>query len=595
MGLLEKIKTPEDLKRLSVKELPLVADEIRQKIIEVTENNGGHMASSLGAVDIIVALYYVFDFKKDKLIFDVGHQAYAHKILSERLELFNTIRTEGGLSGFPNIFESKYDAFTAGHAGTSISAQLGYCYARDAKKEDYYVISFVGDASFFNGENMEAMFSKNTKPMKMLVILNDNGMSISKNDNGLYKVLSKITMKKRYSRFMRAMDKIFGWNFIGRFLKKLKNAFRRSIDSYSFFDNIGIKYVGAFDGHNIKSLVELFESFKHNPRATLIHLKTKKGKGFEPAENNADIYHGVAKHGLISNNTFSQSVSNLAIKSIEEDKNIVFLTAGMSIGTGLQPVIEKYPQNVIDVGISEEFCVTFAAGLSIGGLKPVVCMYSTFLQRAYDQVMIDVCLQNLPVVFLIDRAGLVGSDGVTHQGVFDLSYLSHIPNLTVLAPKDTVELEIMFKYALSLNMPVAIRYPNGICQSFETKQEFSQINLWEQLKEGENTAILACGARMLDIAIKAAENKNVSIYNARSIKPLDTDILDKISNQKIITLEENSKIGGFGSLVASYYAGKNLHPDITVLGVEDTFIEQASVASQLSKNGLTVDKLKELL
>ncbi len=595
MSLLEKIKTPNDLKKLSVKELPLVADEIRKKIIDVTENNGGHMASSLGAVDIIVALYYVFDFKKDRLIFDVGHQAYAHKILSERYELFDTIRTEGGLSGFPNIFESEYDAFTAGHAGTSISAQLGYCYARDAKNEDYYVISFVGDASLFNGENMEAMFSTNKKPNKMLIILNDNGMSISKNNNGLYKVVSKITMKKRYSKFMGAMDKIFGWNFIGRFLKRVKSAFKRTIDSYGFFDNLGLKYVGAFDGHNIKSLVDLFESFKHNPRATIMHIKTKKGKGFAPAEQNADLYHGVSKHLASSNNTFSQAVADIAVKSIEKNDNIVFLTAGMALGTGLKSVIEKCPKNVFDVGISEEYCVTLAAGMAMGGLKPVVCIYSTFLQRAYDQIIEDVCLQNLPVVFLIDRAGLVGSDGVTHQGVFDLSYLSHIPNMTILVPKDTAELEEMFNYSLTLNSPVAIRYPNGVCPTFETKNKFDQCNLWEEIKSGKNTTILACGPRMLDIAIKASEGKNVSIYNARSVKPLDMAVLDKISNDKIITLEENSKIGGFGSLVLNYYAKNGIKPTITILGVEDKYIDQASTASQLLKNNLTIEKLQELL
>ena len=595
MSLLEKIKTPEDLKKLSVKQLPIVAEEIRQKIISVTDHNGGHMASSLGAVDIIVALYYVFDFKKDKLIFDVGHQAYAHKILSERFEQFDSIRTEGGLSGFPNIFESEYDAFTTGHAGTSISAQLGYCLARDAINEDYYVISFVGDASLFNGENMEAMFSTNTKPKKMLIILNDNGMSISKNNNGLYKVVSKITMKRHYSKFMGAMDKIFGWNFIGTFLKRLKLAFKRTIDSYSFFDNLGLKYVGAFDGHDIKSLVNLFETFKYNPRATLMHIKTKKGKGFTPAENNADIYHGVSKHLVSSLNTFSQAISTLAMEQIEKNDKIFFLTAGMALGTGLKPVIDKYPKNVVDVGISEEYCVTLAAGMAIGGLKPVVCMYSTFLQRAYDQVMIDVCLQNLPVVFLVDRAGLVGSDGVTHQGVFDLSYLSHIPNMTVLVPKDVNELNTMFKYASKLNSPVAIRYPNGVCSEFETKQEFSEQNLWEQIKNGENISILACGPRMLDIAIKACKNKNVSVYNARTVKPLDTAVLDKIKGDKIITLEENSKIGGFGSLVLNYYASCGIQPNIKILGVDDKYIEQASTESQLSKNKLTVENLQELL
>ncbi len=595
MAYLENIKTPSDLKKLNIKELGILASEIRQKIISVASNNGGHLASSLGAVDAIIALYYVFDFPKDKIIFDVGHQAYAHKILSERKELFETIRTEGGLSGFPNVFESEYDAFSVGHAGTSISAALGYCTARDTLNDDYYVISFVGDASFFNGENMEAIFATEKKPKKLLVILNDNGMSISKNNNGLYKFISKSTMKKRYSKFMATMDKIFGWNFIGSFLKGVKRAFKRSLDSYSMLDTVGIKYVGAFDGHNIKLLIDLFNSYKHSPRATLLHIKTKKGKGYEPAENNADVYHGVSKSLCVSDNAFSKAVGEIAKKITEKNDKAVFLTAGMALGTGLNDLQHEKPDKVIDVGINEEYCVTYSAGLAIAGLRPFVCMYSTFLQRSYDQVMVDVCLQNLPVVFLIDRAGLVGVDGCTHQGVFDLSYLSHIPNLTILTPKNAKELEIMIDYAIELERPVAIRYPNGKAFEFEEKQEFSKENLWEIQKEGDGKIVLACGSRMLDIALKATKNTNACVVNARSVKPLDEKLLGEFIGREMITLEDNSVIGGFGAMVLGYYAKKGVNQAVSCLGVEDKFVEHAKVDSQLKSNNLTVENLKKYL
>ena len=595
MALLERIKTPADLKKLSVKELPQVAQEIREKIIAVAEKNGGHLASSLGAVDIIVALYYVFDFPKDKIIFDVGHQSYAHKILSERLETFETIRTKGGLSGFPNIFESKYDAFTVGHAGTSVAASLGYCYSRDKLGEDYYVISLIGDASMFNGENIEALFANETKPEKLLMILNDNGMSISKNTNGLYTVMTKIAMKKHYSRFKSLMNKIFGWNFIGRFLKSVKGAFKRSLDPYVVLDTVGVKYVGAFDGHNINLLVQLFNDFKLNPQATLLHLKTVKGKGYEPAEASAETYHGISKNLIAANNTFSESISAIAEEVVSKYDNAVFLTAGMLSGTGLKSFKNAHPDKVYDVGISEEYCVTLAAGMAVSGLKPIVCMYSTFLQRAYDQTVIDVALQNLPVVYLIDRAGVVGCDGATHQGVFDISYLSHVPNMTVLMPKSVEELKTMLNYALSISTPVAIRYPNGSFEEIKTVTPFSAESLYEVLTPMSDTVVIAEGPRLLSIALEVAAERNITVVNARSAKPLDYPLLDKIADKKIITMEENAKIGGLGSLILSYYAEKGVKADVTVLGIGDAFVEHATISDQLAANGLTKQDLLSMI
>ena len=595
MDLLDKIKTPKDLKSLSVKELEALCQEIRELIIKVSLANGGHLAPSLGAVETIVALYYVFDFPKDKLIFDVGHQAYAHKILYERREMFETIRKEGGLSGFPNIFESEYDAFSAGHAGTSISAALGYCAARDRLKENYYVIALVGDASFVNGENLEALFSTAKKPEKLLIILNDNGMSISKNNNGLYQVLTKISTRRNYSRFMKLMDKIFGWNFIGRFLKGVKAAFKRSLDSYGMLDNLGMKYVGAFDGHNIKLLIKLFNNFKESPRGTLMHLKTKKGKGYEPAEASAEIYHGISRNAEASNNTFSGAVGGMLNEVFEKDDKTIALTAGMALGTGLAGVDGAYKDRITDVGISEEFCVTYAAGLAKAGLKPIVFIYSTFLQRAYDQVVCDVCLQKLPVIFMIDRAGFVGADGVTHQGLYDLSYLSHIPNLKIFAPKDAEELKLILNYALELNEPVAIRYPNGKNEDFGKAQPIDDKHLWQTMHEGDKDKVALCvGPRMIRLAEKALEGRSVTIVNARSVKPLDGDFLEKYKEAKIITLEENSKVGGFGSAVVSYYAAKGVKKDVSVFGAEDEFVEHAAQDKQIENHGIKISKIQEV-
>ncbi|MBQ2717799.1 MAG: 1-deoxy-D-xylulose-5-phosphate synthase [Clostridia bacterium] len=595
MSLIEKIKSPSDLKQLNINELNLLADEIRELIIKVASSNGGHLASSLGAVDAIIALYYVFDFPKDKLIFDVGHQSYAHKILSERRELFETIRTEGGLSGFPNIFESEYDSFTVGHAGTSIAASLGYAASREKLCEDYYIISFVGDGSFFNGENLEALFSSEHKPEKLLIILNDNGMSISKNTNGLYKSISKISMKKRYSNFMGFMDKIFGWNFIGKGLKRIKKSFKRSIGNLSYLDNVGVKYLGAFDGNNIKLLVKLLTDYKNSPRTTLLHIKTKKGKGFESAENKSEFFHGVSKDLSQSVNTFSQSAGVFVQKLAEKYEKINVICAGMTLGTGMQDFSVNFKDRYHDVGISEEFAVTFAAGMAISGLRPIVCMYSTFLQRSYDQIMVDVCLQNLPVIFLIDRAGLVGSDGSTHQGVFDLSYLRHMPNMTVLTPKDTIELNEMLEFAYSLNSPVAIRYPNGEFEDYSERLSISKDNLWEVVKNGGNNCILASGARMLKLALEATKEIDATVVNARTVKPLDEKLLLKLKDMNIITLEDNVKIGGFGSAVLEFYSSQNIPKSVNILGVEDRFIEHATVKSQLISNGLTVENVKSLL
>ncbi len=595
--ILETITTPEDVKKLNIGQLETLSDEIRERIVETVNENGGHLASNLGVAEIIVALYYCFDFPKDKLIFDVGHQCYAHKILSGRNDRFPTIRKEGGLSGFPNRTESDFDAFGAGHAGNSVSASLGYCAARDALKEDYYVIDLVGDASLFNGENLEAITTNEKKPKKFIIILNDNGMSISKNNNGFYKIMSTVTTRKSYGKFMSFFEKTIGKSFIGKGLKRFKRFVKRSINGLSVIDSLGFKYVGIFNGNKIGELTRILENVKNSDRGVILHLKTVKGKGLTDAENNAEVYHGVGKNFAHSECTFSKAVGEIISEKAEKDERITAICAAMKDGTGLTSFAEKFPERFFDVGIAEEHAVSFAAGQAAGGLKPVVCVYSTFLQRAYDQIMQDVCLQNLPVIFMVDRAGAVGSDGATHQGLFDLSYLGMIPNMRVFAVKDITELKDVFSYCLSLSSPCAIRYPNGENPDFvfhtpisESLWEFSDISAREN---PEKNVLLCVGARALRIAEDAARttDKKVTVVNCRSVKPLDESFLMSLGGKNVITIEENVVSGGFGSSVSEYFSANKIRADLSIIAFPDKFINHAETASQLREAGLTTENI----
>ncbi|MBO7214121.1 MAG: 1-deoxy-D-xylulose-5-phosphate synthase [Clostridia bacterium] len=599
MSVLEKLYGGTPLKQLNINELNCLCEEIREKIITVACQNGGHLSSNLGSVELTVAIHYVFDIPMDKLIFDVGHQSYTHKILTDRLSGFDNIRKSNGLSGFPDPMESKADAFLVGHAGTSISAGLGYCYSRDSLNEDYFVIDVVGDASFFNGENLEAITSSKKKPNKFLVIFNDNGMSISKNNNGLYKLVSKVTIRKSYTRFNSFLQRTIGKIFIGKFLKSIKRSLKRGLSVNSFMDSLGLKYVGKFDGHDLKTLIKILTDIKNFEEPTLLHVQTKKGKGHEDAENDSSRFHGVSKNLEISDNYFSSGISAILEKQIEKTPEIVAITAGMKDGVGLTSFAENHPNSFVDVGIQEEHAVTLSAGMAISGTKPIVFIYSTFLQRGYDQIVHDVCMQNLPVVFMIDRAGLVGADGKTHQGVFDLSYLTHLPNVTVLAPKNLAELEKMLSFALSKNSPVAIRYPNGkICDNYSdfTSDNFEEFEVLHGDLNADNV-LLAVGPRAIEICdkIKSKTKKSIAIVNARTIKPLDSKTLDKILGKNIITIEENSKIGGFGSCVLGYYSNKGVLANVSVVGVNDEFVHVGTIEEQLAKNGITPDEIIKLL
>lgn len=592
--LIEQIKTPQDLKKLPINKLEELCLEIREVIVKVVGRNGGHLSANLGSVELIVALYYVFDFPKDKIIFDVGHQAYTHKILSERYELFESIRKEGGLSGFPNIFESSYDSYCSGHAGSSISAGLGYCYARDRLNEDYYVISFVGDGALQNGVSLEGLINSSDKPEKFLVLLNDNGMSISKNTSGLYRALTALSRNKTYSKTMKRADSRIGKTFFGKILKKFKSFIKRIFSPFASLELFGLRYTGVYDGNNVKQTVKLLKDIKTTQRINLLHMKTVKGKGFEQFEHDSEKYHGIGKNFKSSVNSFSSKLGE-ELSKLADSNELVAISAGMLDGTGLKTLSQNHPNNVIDVGICEEHALTLASGIALGGVKPYVAVYSTFLQRAYDQIVIDMCLQNLPVCLCIDRAGLVGADGQTHQGVFDLSFLSHIPNLTILAPKDTVELSEMIKFSYKFEYPLAIRYCNGLIEDFACHDDFSLK--WEKVivNDDAKLTILAVGYRMNKLALKLSEQVDykVNIINSRTIKPLDGETLLGI-NTPIITLEENVVTGGFGDAVLRFYSENGIKLKIKNLGIRDEFVSHGTIERQLEINGLTVEKIKEI-
>jgi len=597
MAVLDVVNHPSDVKKLNIKELEILAEEIRGEIIKTTEKNGGHLASNLGIVETTLALYHEFDFSTDKLIFDVGHQCYAHKILSGRKNGFSSLRTDGGLSGFPDRDESEFDAFTVGHAGTSIAAGLGYCAARDKLKQNYFVIDVVGDGSLANGLNLEALSASNNKPKNYIVILNDNGMSISKNKNGFYQLVTKGTTKRGYIGGKKALRKIFGDSFVTRALAGFRNFIKRVLNKTHYFENHGFKYVGVVDGNNLKELINLLKRVKvvAKDKAVFLHIKTTKGKGFIKAEEHADVYHGVGKEHKSESGSFSVALGEKLNEIIDKDDSVMAITAAMKDGTGLIAVENKHPKNFLDVGIAEEYAVTLAAGMAAGGLKPFVAVYSTFLQRAYDQIVHDVCLQNLPVVFCLDRAGLVGMDGKTHQGVFDLSYLTHVPNVSVFAPNTTEELKDILDYAMKLSSPVAIRYPKN---AIDTDDEFVSVKVtpWKRVKEGDKVTILAVGPNMLKLAKECSDKfDGVGVVSVRMIKPLPEATLKEIKNTFIVTLEENSAIGGFGSLVSSYYAANGEKVSIRTFGVKDSFIGHGSIENQLKENGLTVENLSVVI
>lgn len=595
--MLERIQKENDIKQLNEEELAVLADEIRQFLIEKVSKTGGHLASNLGVVELTMAMHLVFELPKDKIIWDVGHQSYAHKILTGRRDGFDTLRTYGGMSGFPKRKESACDAFDTGHSSTSISAGLGYVEARDMQGEDYHVISVIGDGSLTGGMAYEALNNASHLKKNFIIVLNDNHMSISENVGGMSKYLARIRTGDFYNGLKKGVTNVLhqvpgiGDSVIEK-LRKTKSSIKQLVVPGMFFEDMGITYLGPIQGHDISGLCDAFREATKIEGPVLLHVLTKKGKGYEPAENAPSKFHGVAPFDIATGevlvtkekDTYTDVFGKVMCDEASRNEKIAAITAAMADGTGLAKFRKLYPKQFFDVGIAEAHAVTFAAGLAAGGVKPVFAVYSSFLQRAYDQIIHDVALQNLPVVFAIDRAGLVGSDGETHQGVFDLSFLSHIPNMTVMAPKHKWELADMVRFALQFEGPIAVRYPRGTAyDGFEEYREPIAYGKSEMIFEEGEIALLSVG-HMFEETVKVYENlKNegysCSLVNARFVKPVDEEMLERLAkNHKlIVVIEENVQTGGFGEHVLEYVSRKHLDVRVVPMALPDYYVEHGNV------------------
>ncbi|MBI5055418.1 MAG: 1-deoxy-D-xylulose-5-phosphate synthase [Nitrospirae bacterium] len=608
--LIEKIKSPEDVKKLSAAELTELADELREIIIGTVATNGGHLASNLGAIDLTIALHYVFNSPSDKIIWDVGHQSYAHKLLTGRYNSFSSIRQYGGISGFPRRTESPHDAFGTGHSSTSISAALGIAVARDQKKEKFKVAAVIGDGAMTAGLAFEGLNHAGHLKKDLIVILNDNEMSISPNVGALSAYLRRIMMGDLYTKFKKEtkqfLERIptFGEPVL-KIAQKAEDTVKGFFVPGLLFEELGFEYVGPVDGHKIDSLIETLERFRDFPGPVLIHAITKKGKGYEPAEKNPGIFHGVGPFDIETGElrssgkkSYSDIFGDCLVRLAKDDSRIVAITAAMTEGTGLSEFVNNFPKRFYDVGIAEPHAATFAAGLATQGLKPVVAIYSTFLQRAYDEIIHDVCLQNLPVVFAIDRSGIVGDDGPTHNGSFDISFLRHIPNLIVMAPKDGHELQCMLKTALSLDGPSAIRYPRGAAIEDQGHDDLKTIPIGkaEVLTDGDDILIIAIGSTVTpaeaSAQLLAEAGVHACVVNARFVKPLDTDLIFRLAKniKHVLTVEENAVAGGFGSAVLEELSLSDIEGlKIKLLGLPDAFIEHGSQGLLRKKLGLDAE------
>ena len=602
--ILDKVNSPEDLKRLSLEELLLLAEEIRSEIIRVTAQNGGHLASSLGAVELVLALHRVFDSPRDRILFDVGHQAYAHKLVTGRKDRFHTLRKEGGISGFTKVSESPHDAITAGHASTSLANALGMVLARDLMGEDYHVVAVIGDGALTGGMALAALNKIGELQKRMLIVLNDNEMSISENVGALNKYFKELQIRK----WVQDAEKL-GKNILERISPQLFGLVDRAKEAAKFllhqenpFYAWGIRYVGPVDGHDLKGLVHILEHLKALDGPTLLHVVTKKGKGYKVAEADPIYWHGPPgfdpkKPEKVSKGyTWSQAFGDAVTELAHMEPRLFVLTPAMREGSGLVRYSLEHPERYLDVGLCEDVAVTTAAGLALRGMKPIVAIYSTFLQRAYDQVIHDVAIENLPVVFAIDRAGIVGADGATHHGVFDIAYLRTVPNLQIAAPKDALELRAMLKKALEVGGPVAIRYPrDNVERAPEGVWPEIAWGKWEVLKEGTEAYILAFG-KTLRYALEAAgDDPRVGVVNARFLKPLDREMLRELSRYKLLTVEDHQKMGGFGSAVLEALNEMGLKPEVQILGLPDRFFEHGAIPSLHRQAGIDAEGIRKAL
>lgn len=609
--MLEKIQKPNDIKKIPADQLPALAEEIREFIIESLSKTGGHLASNLGVVELTIAMHRVFDLPKDKLIWDVGHQSYTHKILTGRKDGFETLRREGGISGFPKRSESDCDVFDTGHSSTSISAGVGYVRARELKKENYSVVSIIGDGALTGGMAYEALNNAASLKSNFIIVLNDNEMSITENVGGMSSYLSGLRTASAYTDFKmevtKALNRIpgIGPGMVDA-MRKTKSSIKQIIIPGMLFEDMGLTYLGPVDGHNIPQLIKIFQEAKRFEGPILVHVLTQKGRGYEPAMRHPARFHGAGpfdvKTGLPvgkSNPTYTDVFSTVMRKMGDRRKDVAAVTAAMMTGVGLKRFSNMFPDRCFDVGIAEEHAVTFAAALSLGGITPVVAIYSSFLQRAYDQIMHDVCMQNLHVVFAIDRAGLVGYDGETHHGIFDLSYLGSMPNMTILAPKNLWELSDMIKFAVDYDGPIAVRYPRG--EAYTGLKEFRApicLGKSEVIHEGSRVALLAVGsmvkmAEEVQKQLKERMDMDAALVNARFVKPIDEELLRSFADtyELVVTLEENVKDGGFGERVLAFAEEEDLPFGVEIIALPDRFIPHGSVSYQMKQVGFTPEDI----
>ena len=608
---LERINQANDIKKLDKSEWEPLVQEIRDFLIEKISVTGGHLASNLGVVELTMAMHLAFDFPQDKVVWDVGHQSYTHKLLTGRKSGFDELRKYGGMSGFPKRKESDCDCFDTGHSSTSISAGIGLVKARELLGGDYSVISVIGDGALTGGMAFEALNNASQLKSNFIIVLNDNQMSIAENVGGISQYLNGLRSAEGYNNFKEGLQNtlekipVYGEGIV-RQLKRTKSGLKQLVIPGMFFENMGITYLGPVDGHNIDQLIRAFNDARKIRHAVILHVCTKKGKGYAPAERHPSRFHGaepfeietgLPKHKRLKAN-YTDIFSTVMRKLGDRDDKVVAITAAMPDGTGLKRFRNMFPDRFFDVGIAEQHAVTFAAGLAAGGLKPVVAVYSSFLQRAYDQILHDVCIQNLHVVFAIDRAGLVGSDGETHQGIFDLSYLSSIPNMTVMAPKNKWELSDMLKFAVAYDAPIALRYPRG--EAYDGLQEFRapvEYGRSEVIYEEADIALLAVGS-MVKVAEKVRDilkntGYNCTLVNVRFVKPIDEELLEEIagSHRLAVTLEENVRSGGFGDHVLEYADDRELPLHVLNVALPDEYVEHGNVALLYKEVGFDPEQI----
>lgn len=613
--MLATINSPQDVKKLSLPQLSKLAGEIREFLIKNLSATGGHLAPNLGVVELTLALHYVYNSPQDKLIWDVGHQAYVHKMLTGRTGQFDTLRQYRGLCGYPKRNESEHDVWETGHSSTSLSAAMGMAIARDLKQEKSHVVAIIGDGALTGGMAFEAMNHMGHDGRNVTVILNDNEMSIAPNVGAMHNYLSKIRTNDGYRRAKEEVEYLLKripavGGTMAKIAERLKDGLKYLLVSGILFEELGFTYLGPVDGHDFKALMEAMNQAKQTRGPVLVHVITKKGKGYAPAEDDSDTFHGVGMYKIESGETlksegppsYTSVFGNTITKLAADDKRIVAITAAMPGGTGLKKFAQTFPDRFFDVGIAEQHATTLAAGIATQGLKPVFAVYSTFLQRGYDQLVHDVCRQNLNVVFAIDRAGLVGADGETHQGVFDIAYMRSIPNMTIMMPKDENELQHMLYTAACYDGPVAVRYPrgNGVGVPLDDVYERLPIGKAEVLREGKGVAILAFG-NMVPLAAKAAdmleaEGHKPMLVNARFAKPLDEELLRTLAKDgyHVITVEEGVVQGGFGSAVLEWYAQHGYHDAVVeLMGIPDFYVEHGSVNEQRQEVGLTAEDIAQ--